>query len=64
MWPRTVTRASTRCPRETVGAMCQYWNLRPVPEPTAIHSASILLTVPDSTGYTAVPSGAEMSMPL
>src|SRR4051794_28486552 len=46
--------------------MCQYSKTRPPPESTPTHSSVRLtvVTTPDMTGYTDVPFGAEMSMPL
>jgi hypothetical protein len=42
--------ASTCCPTETLEAMCQYWNVRPLPPSTAIQVFETERTVPDSTG--------------
>ena len=48
----------------TAGLMCQYPNVRPVGAWTATACPwTSTNTLPGVTAYTAVPSGAEMSMP-
>ena len=61
--PSSVRPATARWPTRTAGSMCQYWNLRPLPQSTVTRSPRARTTVPEETEKTGEPSGAEMSSP-